>query len=569
MAALLLALCAPATLRAADPSGSPVLQDHCVSSGDIALPLPDAIAAAAADWRCDGQGHALAPERTILRFTLESDSSGEALRYLVSRRSPVGEVHLLARDENGAIRSASYTPAEMGVARAGSYFMIPLPEITADTREVFAVVDRPTHVMTLQQARLVASDPGNTPAGQDMMVLLAIISGMLLMPLVLNAAFFRILREPFVLWHSAMAISLVLTVLFNSGLIVSLVDVSGPTISHMSVLALGLAIASGAMFAHSFIEADRLHPLLRRALPWAAIWSLLLSYVHANFPFVGRVWQTDAYYLAYLPVLVLFIATIGDALRRGSMAARFQAIGWGPLLLVGIVRQLGQFTPMLEPTDAMVLFYVGCVFEVVATTFGVTDRFMALKHQRDRARTEAQMLERISERDTLTGLYNRRVIEERFAYLRSSGFTVVALLDLDHFKHVNDTFGHGVGDDVLRAVAVALAPDDDTKVVRMGGEEFAILLRGRNALARAEHRRKAIPRTVAAAVRLDRLQTASMDVVDIPLDALSKARFEDIYRHADRLLYEAKAAGRNRMMSVRMQAFGGQKETRRRKKAAA
>lgn len=562
---MVLAFLTPGTALAASSDSMAIVQKHCLATADLSLSPRQAIAAAS-DWRCDGLGHSIKPERTILRFAVGDEASH--LNYLISRRSPIGKVHVLVSDADGTWHESSFVPAQMGVAQAGSYFKIPLPGMTKATGEVYVVMDEPTHVMTLQHARLTGADPGETAEGRSLMMMLAILCGMLCMPLVLNAAFFRILREPFVLWHSAMAISLVLTILFNSGLAIHLFPITGPAISHMSVLALGLAITSGAMFAHSFIEADRLHPLLRRALPWAAMWSLVLAYIHANFPFVGRSWQTDAYYIAYLPVLALFIATIVDALRRGSTAARFQAIGWAPLLMVGVVRQLSQFLPFVAPTDAMMLFYVGCVFEVIATTFGVTDRFMALKHQRDRARTEAQMLERISERDSLTGLYNRRVIEERFECLRSSGFTVLALLDIDHFKLINDNFGHGAGDDVLRAVARALSPDDDTKVVRMGGEEFAILLRGRNALARAEHRRKAIPLAVAHAVQLDWPVTASMGVVDIPLEAMPKARFDTIYRHADRLLYEAKATGRNRTLSEKLQGFAKRKARPAKKVAA-
>src|SRR3569833_644375 len=78
---------------------------------------------------------------------------------------------------------------------------------------------------------------------------------------------------------------------------------------------------------------------------------------------------------------------------------------------------------------------------------------MAIKDQRDRARTEAGVLERLTERDALTGLFNRRVIEGRFIQLRGEGFTTLALLDLDHFKAVNDVFGHAVGDQVLQSVA--------------------------------------------------------------------------------------------------------------------
>ena len=564
-ALFMLAFLAPAGLHAAEPQGEITLRNHCVASAPLSASLEYVVHSR--NWRCDGEGHSLTPERTVLRFTLEGNAKD--LRYFITRRSPIETVHILVRDADGSIRSSSLTPEQMGTAQAGSFVKAPLPKITEQSREVFLVMDRATHVMMLKQAHLAQVEPGETVAGKSLMAKLAILCGMLLMPMVLNAAFFRILRQPFVLWHVAMTVSLLMTIVFNSGLSADLLALPNPIISLLSVLTLGLAIAAAAMFAHSFIEEDRLHPALRRALPWAACWSLVLALIHGHFPFVGREWQTDAYYIAYMPVLALFIACIFDALRRGSKSARFQAIGWAPMFAVGGWRIVSQFIPGIEPSDALTLFYLGCVFEVVATTFGVTERFMAIKHQRDRAITEAQMLEHLSERDTLTGLYNRRILETDFQRLRSEGFTVMALLDLDHFKSVNDTYGHATGDEVLRIVAQALNQDEDTIIVRMGGEEFAILLRGRNAVARAEHRRNAIPRHVASRVELDRLVTASMGVIDIPYDASPSVAFETVYRHADRLLYEAKNTGRNRMMGEKLQAFGASRQPKRRRTDAA
>ena len=76
--------------------------------------------------------------------------------------------------------------------------------------------------------------------------------------------------------------------------------------------------------------------------------------------------------------------------------------------------------------------------------------------------------------DVLTGLLNRRAIETRFGELRAQGFTTMAVIDLDHFKEVNDVHGHQVGDRVLRTVGDLLAGrlrEVDT-LGRWGGEEF-------------------------------------------------------------------------------------------------
>jgi GGDEF domain-containing protein len=90
----------------------------------------------------------------------------------------------------------------------------------------------------------------------------------------------------------------------------------------------------------------------------------------------------------------------------------------------------------------------------------------------------------------------------------------------------------------------------------MGGEEFLILLRGNDVASRAERRRQAISARVAADVPgLDRLVTASMGMVELPADGSLQNEFQPLYVRCDHLLYEAKAAGRNRAMREKIQSF--------------
>ena len=195
----------------------------------------------------------------------------------------------------------------------------------------------------------------------------------------------------------------------------------------------------------------------------------------------------------------------------------------------------------------MLMFYIGCVWEVLFTTLGVADRFVTMKHERDRARTEANVLEKLSETDPLTGLLNRRAIEGQFRQLRAEGFATLAIIDLDHFKAINDTSGHAVGDAVLKAVADALQVSPNVRAYRLGGEEFMLFLRGDNGDIEAERRRQAIPAIVANTVPgLARPVTASMGLTDCHGDE----GFANIYERADKLLYEAKSAGRNRTRSA-------------------
>ncbi|MDZ7874774.1 MAG: diguanylate cyclase [Rhizobium sp.] len=84
----------------------------------------------------------------------------------------------------------------------------------------------------------------------------------------------------------------------------------------------------------------------------------------------------------------------------------------------------------------------------------------------------------------MTGLLNRRAIERHFEKLRTDRFTALAVIDVDHFKAINDGYGHGVGDEVLKAVAAALKAGPDVRAYRLGGEEFLQALRGHTSMKR-------------------------------------------------------------------------------------
>jgi diguanylate cyclase (GGDEF)-like protein len=253
---------------------------------------------------------------------------------------------------------------------------------------------------------------------------------------------------------------------------------------------------------------------------------------------------------------VVFVAALATALARGSRAVRLVAVAWFPILLCCAERILRGTGVYAGPFWLDRLMFVAFALEVVMVWMAVMQRFVTLKQERDRARLEAHALGELSERDPLTGLMNRRVIERRFRTLHRDGYETLAALDLDLFKDVNDRFGHTLGDDVLRACAGAFRDHPNVLAIRMGGEEFLLLLRGRDSLVRAEHIRQSLPGRIARDVPgLDRVVTASMGAVQMPRSIAPEADFAEIYDRADKLLYEAKAAGRNRTMTEKLSLF--------------
>ncbi|HEY6475234.1 MAG TPA: sensor domain-containing diguanylate cyclase [Polyangia bacterium] len=164
-----------------------------------------------------------------------------------------------------------------------------------------------------------------------------------------------------------------------------------------------------------------------------------------------------------------------------------------------------------------------------------------------------EIVEEQATTDGLTGLVNHRTFQERFAAMlgraERRGFAVSLLLtDIDHFKKVNDTYGHPTGDEVLRRVATILkasARKIDI-VARYGGEEFAIVLEGTDragAFQLAERIRQEVSQQSFASPQGPFGATLSIGVAGYPDDAREKA---EIIARADQSLYAAKHGGRNR-----------------------
>ncbi len=179
----------------------------------------------------------------------------------------------------------------------------------------------------------------------------------------------------------------------------------------------------------------------------------------------------------------------------------------------------------------------------------VATRERELARRWSEARSEA-------DRDALTGLYARRVFDDALVELTSpprSGPVSLLMIDLDHFKRVNDTYGHQVGDEVLREVAEAVmsAVRAGTDVVaRYGGEEMAVLapgldLEGAVALAERIRRRVARARVLAGGCVIS--VTVSAGVAALAPSDDQDGMAERLLREADLRLYEAKRAGRDRV----------------------
>lgn len=175
---------------------------------------------------------------------------------------------------------------------------------------------------------------------------------------------------------------------------------------------------------------------------------------------------------------------------------------------------------------------------------------LLIKQQFHQLRRQSDELRRMATTDSLTGTYNKRYILDRAVPALADLETYpawLALVDLDHFKEINDRHGHLAGDQVLEGIGALLnrAARKGDIIARVGGEEFALLLMSRTVTqcrSEMEHLRDAIEHLKPAGIAV----SASIGVAS-NLNR-SDAQFKDLFSEADEALYAAKRAGRNRVL---------------------
>jgi len=177
------------------------------------------------------------------------------------------------------------------------------------------------------------------------------------------------------------------------------------------------------------------------------------------------------------------------------------------------------------------------------------ERLESANREANELRTKLEEARDNARKDPLTGLPNRRAFEEAYAAQAAAGAKIcMAVCDVDHFKSVNDRFGHVVGDRVLKALGEALSDTCKNHLVaRYGGEEFVVLFTGLDLKGAREVLDRA---RLAVSAKRYRLRETDAPLGEITFSAgLSPAQhgevFGTVFHRADQLCYAAKNGGRN------------------------
>lgn len=297
-----------------------------------------------------------------------------------------------------------------------------------------------------------------------------------------------------------------------------------------------------------------------------------------------RTWLIEFAIYWLFVVLGLIFIMLALEIRGGSRRARLFALIWSPMLAAAMALLLA-WLDIVPYTDALVtlcLAGLGMTCLGFFVLLGFQLRQSILRRQRleletlemktaqadrlaqeveDRTQQLAESNRRLRQMaltDPLTGLPNRRQLDDfgelhhRLARLTDARMQAV-IFDLDHFKQVNDTYGHPVGDRFLQAVAeclqrVLLQPADGQRLVaRLGGEEFALVCYGVSddqMQPLLEQARQAI-----AELRIDDAPDVQVTLSVGWSSGRADQSLTQVFRRADQALYRAKEAGRNRVVA--------------------
>ena len=247
-------------------------------------------------------------------------------------------------------------------------------------------------------------------------------------------------------------------------------------------------------------------------------------------------------------------------LIHSSILVLYTKSGMGPFNLVELNHSLLLLQLFLWVTSSSVMIISALVKERQGTLKDFEDINNKLESKVQKRTSELKKAkltaEKLARTDILTGLSNRIDFEEKskdidLMYRRHSRPYTIAMIDIDHFKLINDTYGHDFGDKVLQSIALTISNisrDVDIKC-RLGGEEFVVLMPETTiemGLNFAERLRKSIESQSIEFLGDSTNVTASIGLSEIIDDSYN---CKDVLRNADKAMYEAKRIGRNRVCS--------------------
>lgn len=473
-------------------------------------------------------------------------------------------LYIVVLHKDGTDQAITAGPAELARHWAlGGHLRFTIDRPGRDIAAIHVGFDRLRHYPLMRKLRLMSPDAFDL-LQDKWLLLIGLFIGAVGSCMLYNLFLYARLRYDFQRAYAFWALCILGYGLFWS----NAVFLVAPTVAgnwgvRLNAILLAAACAAGTNFFLHFIEHGKLPPWLIRLGRISAAAMFAGGLVAAADPWLPVQATDRALNLLIILTLAVGALGIGIAAARGSRAVWFFLLGWFPPIFVLLLRLGRNFgiAPQNDVIDMATL--AAAAIEAVLLSLANADRFRQLRTERDRAAeqerlaiAERELLRNLAETDQLTNLMNRRGFSRRVqAMFDESGTAPVSLLllDADHFKAINDRYGHNVGDEILARIGAVLTEVCQTHnavPARLGGEEFGIVVGGLSwpeLLAFAEAARHAI----AEMPVVDLLGPTSRVTVSVGVAegaSPSERSYERLYVVADRRLYAAKLKGRNRVV---------------------
>jgi two-component system, sensor histidine kinase LadS len=486
----------------------------------------------------------------------------QSIEHFTSTDLPVGGIPVLV------MHAGRQTQAETFAVRGGSAVSLPqathLPGFRGTQDTVFALIDGLwdgqalyVHINVPRSESEPVSFAHSTldrtlALGAEHARMIALVFGALMAVALAALLIWFVLAEQLFILYATMFFlqALYITYLSGQGFDWPWLSFARPLGSFAWNVPVSLSGAVGCLFTREIADLRHSSPRIYAIFGWFAVAFVFVTVANLAKLIGFGMWVTALGNLLFITLAVFTMVVAFLAWRRGNRAAGWFMIAWALLegfTLTAAVRFL--FTASVDSSP--VLYYYGLPLSMVAAAvliaLGVADRLRAQRL----ALTEA---ERRAQIDPLTGVLNRRSLIERLdaACLRSRarGLPISLLfIDLDHFKEINDSFGHQAGDACLRAIIDPIHAElrQSDVIGRYGGEEFVVILSSADAAAANPIAHRILERV--ADVRVEGFGTPIRLTCSIGIAASDTLGVwgEQLIAQADAAVYVAKRLGRNQV----------------------
>ncbi|HSX56279.1 MAG TPA: diguanylate cyclase [Sphingomonas sp.] len=469
-------------------------------------------------------------------------------RPLVARLGSVWQqaltLHVLYADG----RIATMADDNRGVTQRiqlGAIVEYPLPRYRAPVQRVMWKVEGAGNLRGIVIGPRLATKAESDRSNLVMAAVYSGFGGLALALLVYNLALWASLRYRFQLAYCLMVSALMAYAFTSSGAMAWLIpDIANNDRLRLNYLLLTLACSSALLFARAFFEEHVFGPRLRLLIRTTVVTLIGTGVFFVMFAPLGVQLVDRVYSWVFFGVLICVSATLWSAWRGRSNFLWVFALAWALPIFAASLRvlaNLGLIRWNFWLDNSTILSMAA---EALISSIAIAYRIRLLSRERDAAVAAETVARRLADTDPLTGLLNRRSFLAQA--IGRSGVQTLLILDLDHFKQVNDTLGHDGGDEVLRVVARTLRGIAPTNalIARFGGEEFAIV----TAMGEPVDANTILTRLRATRMPFDLRVTASIGAATGPL--ASESDWKSLYRAADTALFSAKSAGRDRVRTA-------------------